>query len=225
MIKQFLTKNQVYFETLIPSLLSVTALVVSVITYSVINTQTEVAKIALAPSFYISETYIYDYTRNIAYETEMMIYNDGSHLQEYDETIRSFIELEFAANNERKTIYIPIIGYYDSFFKTNKTTGKLTTVKGENNNYLYSNLYRAVLTNNFRDKYGSVFVQLKHFIRLSYTDKMGNKATEYFIDDTRSDADEIDIMLKNWAQTLANGKVYRISEMSIQDIENIIIEY
>ncbi|EGQ7967098.1 hypothetical protein HJA62_004212, partial [Vibrio vulnificus] len=188
-------------------------------------TQTEIAKTALAPSFYITETYLYDELRKIAYEKVLKIHNDGAKLREYDETIRSYIEMEFSAKNERQTVYIPINGYYDSYFKSKKLTGELTVVRGENNNELFSDLYRTVMENDFRTKYGSVFLELKHFAQLSYTDQMGNSGNEYFVNGELASSQEVESKIENWAKTLVDSQVYRISEISVQDLENIILSY
>lgn len=225
MIKQFLENNRIYFETLVPAALSLSAVLVSCAAYNVSTTQTEIAQVAVAPNFYVSESYLYDDVRKIAYETVLEIFNEGAFLTSYDETVRSFIELEFRVKQEQKKVYVPLIGYYGNFFKEIQTTGKITEARGDNNNEIYGELYSGISDYEFANKNGSVFVQLKHYIRLSYKNQLGQEGVEYFVGEERSTAEVVDNKLRQWAEEITHGEMYRLNEITVQNIEKIISEH
>lgn len=194
-MKTWLEKNRVYFETIAPVLISIAALFVSVSSFILTNQQLNLAKVEHQPNFYLKESYLFDSEKGFANETELRIINSGAEVSNFNKKVISFLELEFYADKGRHISHIPVYGYYDTTFKETEPKGEIALIKGHMNNSIFNDLYKKTSTQEFRKKYGNVFIRMKHAVHISYINKLGENREEYFVNNLHATKEQFNNLL------------------------------
>lgn len=179
-LKTLLEKNKIYFETIVPLSISIVAIVVSLVSYNLSQRQFSLAELSVKPDLYVKESLIFN-DSNIVESSVLQIFNSGHPVTKIGKSIHSILIVEFWSKSGKHHIYIPVSGYYDGSSKTGDLKGELVNAFGYNNRLLLAQLHYETLTPNFRDRFGSVFIEVKHAISVSYQTKIGNMEEQFFI--------------------------------------------
>lgn len=217
-MRNWLEKNKIYFETFAPLLVGVAAIVVALASYNLADRQLQLSAIDTEPNFYLKEVYLYDPIVKRAYETELRIYNSGADISNFKEQINSFVEVEHYNEAGKVIDYISIIGYYRVKHYSSDPVGELSLAKGEKNNDKYYNTYFDFQKLNSNEKNDDVFLDLKHAIKISYTNRIGVDGVSYFIDNLRVTKDKYMEMMSN----LNASSMVDINDFSVKHIKNIL---
>jgi len=218
-MRNWLENNRIYFETFTPLLVSLAAIAVSLASYSLADRQLKLSTIDTQPNFYLKELYLYDPKIKQAYESELKIYNSGADISNFKKKINSFVEIEHYNETGKVVDYISIIGYYGVTFNSSDPVGELSLTKGENNNLKYSDVYFDFQNLNVSQKYGFVFLNLKHATKITYTNKLGENGVSYFIDNLPVTNEKYIEIMSNWK---ANNMIY-IADFSVEHIKEKLI--
>ncbi|WP_196389805.1 hypothetical protein [Vibrio cidicii] len=217
-MKNWLERNKIYFETIAPVLLSVSAVFVSISSYLLTQKQVELSSLEAQPHFYLKEAYLYDEALKRAYETELRIYNSGADISNFKKNLNSIIEVEFYTPAGKLTGYVPLYGYYNGTYSSSDPSGELALIKGHLNNNKYHEVYFAVQSSEFRDKYGTIFLSLKHGVDISYTNKLGEQQNAYFIDNKPVPQSEYEAFMSNFS----HNKAIDLSELTAETIAKTV---
>ncbi|MFA0570904.1 hypothetical protein [Vibrio gallaecicus] len=220
-MKNWLKRNKIYFETIAPVLLSVSAVFVSISSYLLTQKQVELSSLEAQPHFYLKEEYLYDETLKRAYETELRIYNSGADIRNFKKNINSIIEVEFYTLTGKLTGYVPLYGYYYGTYRSSEPSGELALIKGHFNNDKYHEVYFAVQSSEFRDKHGTTFLSLKHSVDISYTNKLGEQQKAYFLDNKPVPQAEYEAFMSNFSHNNAIDLSELTAETIAKTVESI----
>ncbi|MEZ9396747.1 hypothetical protein AB4393_12335 [Vibrio splendidus] len=217
-MRNWLNNNKIYFETFVPLLVSVAALVVALASYNLADRQLELSAIESEPNFYLKEMYLYDPTIKRAYETELRIYNSGADISNFKKQINSFVEVEHYNESGKVVDYISIIGYYGITYNSSDPSGELSLIKGERNNDKYFETYFDFQNLKSDENYGFVFLRLKHATKISYTNKLDEKGVSYFIDNLPVTNEKYLELMNNWNAS----NMVDIDDLSVRHIKTIL---
>ncbi|WP_149981133.1 hypothetical protein [Pseudoalteromonas rhizosphaerae] len=217
-MRVWLEKNKIYFDTFAPISLSIAALFVAIASYKLADQQLKLSSLNAKPNFYLKEISLYDPVAKHANETELRIYNSGEEISNFNKNVNSIIIVEQYKETEKIVSYIPIIGYYDVSFNSSDPTGELSIVKGHNNNAKFFDVYVEFQNSKFNDKYGFVFISLKHSTQITYTNKLGEDGESFFIDTSPVSSVEYQKFMSNYN---ASDHI-RLYDLSLSDIENVL---
>jgi len=185
-MRRYLDRNKVFFETVAASLLSLMAIIVSVVQIGLAikqnkltQMQTEIARTQALPQFVVSLKQIYDPTAEKYTEDQIVATSQGGLVQELDCNFAVFIDTSYFVHAAPRQKQLPLDGYYNSIFLTGEGSGKVVTLKGINNDERFSQL-----TSQIRElaqaKGVMCNVELKRYIRLRYRDVFGEKHVKYY---------------------------------------------
>ena len=166
----YLSKN------FMPLIVSVAALIVAYNSYSIAQSQLNVATIGVEPHFYVDEVPIYDEATKSWHERELKIFNVGAPAANISTNVSTFYKVNgYGEIGER---LIPLSGYYYAVFRTGEPKGKLSTHIGRKN---AEKDFNATFTH-FRDKNSEyVDIQLMHAVFVSYRAFNGDKKEVCFL--------------------------------------------
>jgi hypothetical protein len=184
LIRDWLNKNKIFFETIAVVLLAIMAIIVSWNTNQIVSYQTDIMKSEHLPIIHLDTALIYDTSTENYTRDELIISNLGAPLSEFESQEAIFFKVQYGLiNKELKTALIPIYGYY-FLGGTGNATGKLEKLA----NYALpeGNNYKAVhVTWAFSDfaqkKNAHGFVDLVRYIRVIYKDIFGEIHDEFYI--------------------------------------------
>jgi hypothetical protein len=182
-IRSFLEKNKIFFETVIPFFLSCVAVVISLIAYNLSKQQYSLAELSVKPDLYIKESFNFD-SANVVDSSVLRIINSGNPITNVSKSIHSIAIIQFWSEVEEYQLHIPISGYYDGSINTGDLKGVLVQAFGHKNHYFLSQLHFGILSPDFRERFGTVFIEVKHAVRVSYKTKLGKDEEQFFIGTT-----------------------------------------
>src|SRR6267142_2156007 len=184
--RRYLDRNKVFFETLAASLLSLMAIIVSVVQIGLAikqnkltQTQTEIARTQALPQFVVNLKQIYDPMAEKYTEDQIVATNQGGLVQELDCNFVVFIDTGYLVHADSRQKLLPLDGYYNGIFLTGEGSGKVVTIKGINNTGKFSQL-ASQISEVAQAKGVICTVELKRYIRLRYRDVFGEKHVKYY---------------------------------------------
>lgn len=213
--RTWLKQNKIYFETLAPVSISFAALFVALASYKLADQQLKLSSINSEPNLYLKENYLYDPITKRADETELRIYNSGGEISNFSKNVSSLLVIEQYLDTGKTLSYIPIIGYYNTSFSSEDPKGELSLVKGFNNNAKFSDFYFNFQSSKLRDKYGFIFLSLKHSTQITYTNKLGIAGEAFFIDTTPVTSIKYQEFMSHWNA----NEFIDLEDLSLSDIE------
>jgi hypothetical protein len=211
-MKEWLTKNKIYFELLSSVLFGAAALLVAYASYNVSSLQLEVAEQTLEPHFYIEESVLFNPATKYYEKSELYIFNAGSPVGNLSFQVMSFLIVDREVNSQNQTVYIPVNGYYFASFNHQTPVGKLVTYRGHLNNKHYGELHAKLLDGKTKKKYGFINLNLKHLVKVSFRDHNKKEQQIYFEDKKIVPKEKINSLLK------IHKKIFAI------DIENLTVD-
>ncbi|TMP19098.1 hypothetical protein CWC02_08515 [Pseudoalteromonas sp. S2721] len=214
-MKSWLKNNKIYFETLAPVCISLAALFVALASYKLADQQLILSAINVEPNFYLKETYLYDPVTKSSHKTELSIYNSGEGISNFTENVNSLLVIEHFTDTGKTLSYIPIIGYYDTSFTSTEPKGELAIVTGYDNNAKFSDIYFEFQKSQLKDKYGFVFISLKHATKITYTNKLGVAGETFFIGTKPVNSIKYREFMSRWNA----NEFIDLDDLSLSDIE------
>ena len=185
-IRDWLTANKIFFETITAVLLSLMALMVLIQTNQIASYQTTIMKSEHLPILHLNVDLEWNSTAAKYSEDELTISNIGAPLGELKSRVAIFFRVKWETqNNEPKEALVPINDYYYVEITDNP--------QGELRRYYYldssghrGNYYKAVNINwEFSDyaneKNATGYVDLLKYVKLIYKDIYGDNHIEYYL--------------------------------------------
>ena len=129
--------------------------------------------------------------------------------------VTSFLKFEYTDDVYRdtlRTFYIPIRSFFGMIIKTNSISGEIAS----SHTYLPNNGYYNLLYNEIPNvivKPADAFVQLIHISKIDYIDKYNANQTIYFINETKAEEQEVDVIL-HYSKEQFEYKMWSIDKLS-----------
>lgn len=186
-LRNWLTLNKVFFETVAAVLLSVMAITISYLSYrtsldqaKLLRLQNELALQQLKPHF-IARVEFFTKPNDLFAEDRLIIDNEGAITLSIDADVAVFFDPEFIDRNQKKrTAVVPVLGYYPySFRSAEGNKGRIATFGGHQNDKLAADIkreFRALALH----RQGVAHTMIRRYLRLMYQDLLGNSCTEYY---------------------------------------------
>ena len=235
-IRRWLTENKIFFETIAASLLSVMAIIVSLVQLDIaskqtqlLNLQTKIALQQILPQFVIKAVQILDET-GYASDDRLIIKNVGGIVKELKSEHAVFFEVEIyfrgGLNGDPVTLEIPITGYYDATMHNPEGQGKVITLIGYKNNQRAAQIERDFRKyTEAKGLYG--FIQIHRYVRLIYKDMLGDEHVDYYFVPLIYGAhllsqEEGRTIFETYKQSIRDGKILEFDKLtSAQILERV----
>lgn len=178
-IRAFLKRNKIFFETVIATIISAWALLISINTLNLTKTQTELLSIQtqIQQSDILPQlSFVHHIISNENGTTDQLqIYNNGKPISNFKYDLAVFINTSGGSTFKLKNGRIPLNGYFVPQIEDIPTSNpNLIGLTIENNNW---NQFKAIQNGLSLDK---TELNLDEYIKLSYTDRLTNQHTEYY---------------------------------------------
>lgn len=212
-IRDFLQRNQIYFEIFSSILLSIMALIVSVNSCQISKQQLANEERLNMPRIKISHEQLSSKEANDS--EKIIIENVGGHAYNYNIEKRVFLSCKYFPLNgdNSKQICLPIQDILDTSFPTNNYTGVI-----ESYYTICTVKYFNELYNQARDIKGFLDLQLLKYISISYFDFKDELHEELFIIDGVYQGRKIEKNDKISKLFSVKFPSYRISEIKLEKI-------
>lgn len=175
-LRNFLNRNKIFFDIFSSILLSIMALIVSIVSCQINNRQLKNEELINMPRFKISK-------KQFTYETnndseKLTIENVGGYASNYIIDKKVFLSCKYYPLNgeENRQIYLPIDDVLDTSIPYNNYTGiikesySITTIKN------FNKLYQQSLN----IEKGNLEIELLYYIVISYVDFRNQQHVNYF---------------------------------------------
>jgi len=135
-LRQWLTENKVFFETIASVLLGLMSIIVSLVALRLSSYQAQLteSQIALSkqqqlPIITLNEHLIFDDKSSSFTRKQLVISNIGPPLKEFSYEHAEFMKLTSQLSNHKfASVLVPLNGYYDTGVLTHEPVGKLATL-------------------------------------------------------------------------------------------------
>lgn len=179
-ITEWLKNNEVYFTTICTILLSIMAIIVSIISNRVANRQFEMDYFEKQADFQITKEQLFDEKTKKYEETNLIITKLTGKAKNIEIATITLLDIEYTSTkNETKNSLFLIEGYYDTSVLSGKTEGIIQTETGHKNNSKEIEL-ENYLTEMIENQNQFIFTQLKTFVQIKYLNFQNDSKTEYF---------------------------------------------
>lgn len=207
MIKEWLERNKIFFDTISATFLAGMALIVSILSIQISSNQLENDKLLNQPLIKISNDFFSYY--GVENDSRFVIVeNEGTPITEFRSKIYTILKIEankkpFEKSIERQVIHIPIQDYFSAVSLTNNYIGVQTKYIGINNLSMLENI-KTDFDIKLKESYPMTFLSMIIFMEISYLDYSGNRINKFFIiDDIRNGYEitknnEIERLLMIW---------------------------
>jgi len=229
-MKEWLTNNKIYFDTISRTLLAIMAVIISFVSISISSNQLENEYNLNKPLIKVSsETFSYSGEPNDS--RYLIISNEGSPITSFSSKLYTWIKIEankspFDANSERQTLYLPIWDYFGGTVSSNNFTGEMERYIGlKNNNLLYK--IRKEFDDKYNEEFDYTFLSIVQKIAISFNDYKGARVNKLFEIDVVSQGYEINEdqetkgLIIDWNN---DNKKYSIYSLTASDIREYIIK-
>lgn len=180
-LRDLLTDNKIYFETIAAATLVGASVFVSVLQWKTSERQTEIARREITPYFALS-TKLVQRPGEATYSDEYLtVENFGGNAREANLTNAVWLLVDYAQAGKHYQFRLPINGYY---FGTETRSGSVKGVmfvsSGDRNNEKIHKLVTAV-RDLARKKECTVNIEVLRYTLLTYRDVLGDEHAEYFL--------------------------------------------
>jgi hypothetical protein len=208
--RDWLNRNQVFFQTIAAVLLSIMAIFVTLQTNQIVSYQTKLMEAEQVPHLDFNLEMVYNSSENEFCRDQLTISNSGSPLREFSVVSYVLLVLSYANYTERSFVEVPIsmYGYYTTSASTytNNPSGELAILTNYNIsevNYWLANLVGGKYLNrsevNYwlanqtvngffdiaQEKYYFSYASIYRYFFVTYRDKMEKLHYEHYV--VRSD--------------------------------------
>ena len=184
-MKRFLQKNEIYFTTIAATLLSIMAIVVSVIACTISYSQYQNDKYDKKPDFQIQKEIRINPLTNYYEDTYLIISKLSGKAKNISINTISFIDVKMnASEKETKHKRFALYNYFETSFISGINEGILQTTTGYKNNLKiidFTNSLDSILSLNNQT---IVNIQTETYVKISFLDFKQKHNTEYFQVDT-----------------------------------------
>lgn len=222
-MKKFLQKNRIYFELIIPILLSLVALIISVITLIYTQRQAENEEFLNNPDLKISNL-IFSYQSERNNSHFVIIENTGNKLREYHSNIFTILKIEGIKEPEKEkfSILIPIQDYFGGVIPSDSYKGEIEKFIGIDNLNL-----AKILEKQFKEMFNSEFsfisLSMNIILRVSYKNFRGDSFVKTFSVNEFNPSKEIDLdkelgeIVENW-DSLEKSYLYQLGPENLYEL-------
>ena len=188
MFRELLIRNKVLFETVAASLLSVMAIIVSIVQTRTSSQQTEIfalqTRIIEAQALPQFEVAIHQKRNDVTEKFDdnlLVVKNNGGAVHNFYEDSAYFfcISAEIPGVGFRE-IKVPIGGYFISSAVSSAGTGDLVTTFGFHNNASFINLYHQTRQAATAKKWPHVLINEQTVVHLRYRDLLDRQHEDYY---------------------------------------------
>ncbi len=186
MLRDWLQRNKIFFETIAATLLALMAIIISFAQISIsskqyvlIEIQTDIARKQAIPQFVIAARQIRD-PDGIVRSNAIYVNNRGGIVRDFHCNLAIFFDVELTSlKGGVKKLAIPINGYYSSSAYNAEGTGQILVIRGYLNDEKLSQLrkdcYRLA-----GEKEAFCNIQVEQYLRLYYRDIFGEDHEDYY---------------------------------------------
>lgn len=186
-LRDFLHRNKIFFETVAASLLSLMAIIISaaqifisVKQNALTAMQTEIARQQVMPQFVIAARQVIDTLDGKIKEDAIYVNNRGGIVRDLFCNTAVFFDVEFTPElGEQKKIELSVNGYYGSMMNTAEGTGQVLTIEGYHNSEKLSQIRKA-FTRLAEEKKAFANIEVRRYLRLYYRDILGKEHVDYY---------------------------------------------
>ncbi|HHX8271082.1 TPA: hypothetical protein ACVOYV_004313 [Vibrio diabolicus] len=195
-MKNWLSSNKIYFDTIATFLLGVMAVIVSVAQLNVSQVQTElalsqaelaksqlkVAQVQVSPQIHVEAEYILDEATGRPTEDRIKISNLGFPLVTASSKSIVFLKAIITEKElpfEQKRLFIALNAYYGAQIVTGSAQGVLFSTYSDNNNSNFGSLLREFMSLSDRNNYNG-YIELERYVNVNYSTHMGTTDKLYF---------------------------------------------
>lgn len=182
MIKEWLNRNKVFFDVFAAIALGTASVVVSYAAYEINKRQLALAEVAALPHFSIEIRNIFGSDKKLR-EKALLVRNLGAPAYNLESRISTFLVLS-RLQNKVKQHYIPLWDYLQHDFPSTEDGNTVLAFRGKDNAHNLKALMADIATA-AESKGVQLFMSTSIVIELRYTDRMGNKRSDYFRDGAR----------------------------------------
>lgn len=151
---------------------AVAAIFVSIKANDISEQQATIAARQLQPVITASLSYLT--SQGVATSQVMTVSNVGGPALGVNVDVATILDVQYFHGGASKTVEVPLQHYYTSITNSDRPTGVLATVQGDNeNNTREIDLERASA------RLGSLDVELTQYARVTYHDELGNSDQDY----------------------------------------------
>lgn len=227
-MRKWFEKNKIFFEVGQNTLLGIMAVSISIASYKIDAAEFDLHQIQAAPAIRIVPIQILNDSTGYFDDFTLEIYNDGERLSEFKCSTQSFLKVNgtCARCREHSISFIPI-QYFNTFFNTNNSKDKITTVFGKANNLIITKLANE-LNETSRISNSTFYFQVVSILTISYKDVRNIEHTEYFlaneinirrIDKTKADS------VSDLVSTTIKDREIRLDQLTPDTIRSLYYEH
>lgn len=154
--------------------------------YSSNNRQIEMHKNEMQPMFKISFTPFKIQSKEIFDTESFEIDNQGHPIKNFTHTVSTYYKLEYLAQHNSQTYYVPINDFYGVHFVSTNLSGKLVEGYSLGNNADFFRVYKQCMEQTKNEIYYSI--ERFSLFKITYEDINNEKQTVYFKNNTEIDS-------------------------------------
>jgi hypothetical protein len=199
-LRNFLTVNKIFFDTLTTFALASMAVIVAFAQWTVMNQQaqyqeqqTTMQHTQALPKFVIETDQLWNEDKTFRETEKLMVYNYGNSAYNVHVNNVVFLDATLTHQGETQKRRIAIADYYTFTDITNNPTGLVSSSSVTGNNSAFYNLEQHLLEPmNTMDAKGLMSINLARYVSITYTDVFNETHTEYYRVNDVIPADSID---------------------------------
>lgn len=173
--------------TVIPIIISLCTMYLS---YVISDNQSKISKLEYAPIFIFQKSLEYDEVLKTYHTERLTISNEGYPIQNFDKVIHTFLLAKLSTDRETKEKLIPI-NYFFISYTANGGKGKLSELRGKNNNSYYFDLSQEIIKFNQKNRESIINISLINTAKLSYAEADGSIKESYYKDEKLTTKDDV----------------------------------
>lgn len=215
-IRQWTKKNKIFIDWFTTISLGIMSILVSVNSCKLTERQIKNDELLNMPLIQVkSESFDLDEKNDSEW---IYITNVGNYASDYSTSKYVFLRCMYYPDKGNPIeLYLPISNMLDSSFPSHEYIGKVETYLTAKTNKYYHDLQREAI----EVENGYLFLDIKKYISVSYNDFRGRKHNDLFSVITGYTGVKIDLN-KELEELIRNNYYYRISELSIEQIMDLL---
>ncbi len=182
-MKKWLAANEIYFKTLASLILSISAIVISILQFTNTALQRTIAEAQAMPQFDIAIHKKNTGSDNFYDTAYLTVINNGGPVSQFNAKVIYFLKSEIATKENQFTLHkiqFPVNGYFATQLLSSNSRGELTTYFQYDNCRKIHSLVMNMMQS-AQDR-GLIFVSTDEvvYISLYYTDLLQREHVEYY---------------------------------------------
>lgn len=182
MLRAFLKRNKIFFETGAATLLSAMAVILSIAQYDLAKIQTETARQQALPHFVIATRQVMDAEDRMYVEDRIYVNNLGGIARDLESNTAVFFDVDIAIQDigHHRKLQLPVSGYYGITRPTDNGIGQVLEISGYLNNKKFVQLERDSRKLTAERKGLYCVIQIRRYLKLDYLDVFNKEHVDYF---------------------------------------------